>query len=789
MADISQITLPSGTTYDIKDAVARAKAAISVKGNTKIFYTSCQTPASTAAKTMSCTDFDAATDLVSGTILFVFFETANDVDNITFEINNSGAKPVAVNASITATNKAWKSGEVGCFIFNETADFWIMVDSGQATTDYYGVTKLSNATNSTSQDLAATPKAVKDALDAAKAYADGLDTGVSDVKVNGTSVVASGVATINTGTSSAYGVTKLSDDYAPYNSAGTAVTPAGGTAATQAALMGALKHLFGLDNEEDSYEIGVTDFTVGEDDDYGHYLQYSTNDASHPLVRIYFNYNGTHIIRESQDGGSTWTETGHTLPVFKNIKVGSTNITADSSDDILELEAGNNITLTPDAANDKVTIAANYSEATTSAAGLMSSSDKTKLNGIAAGAEVNVQANWTQTTTTADDYIKNKPTLGAAAEKGVDTSIAASSTSVNLPTSAAVETRIQAAIAEAEVGSAAFQGVVNSNSAISGLSDYKKGWYWVVGTAGTYVGQTCEVGDFIFCVSDKASAYAAADFKVVQANIDMSQFGDLAFKDTATGSVSVTSSDAVTSVSHGLDSATASGDDTVLKDVTNAAPTFTGTQKYLHLSTTKGTVTSTGSASLTTSDAVTAVSGSVNTTSTNGIDIKPAGTVSTPTITVTPSTTTKYVASSATGGGTVTNGTAATFTATVSNENVTFGWTANTPTAVTLPSFSSQTIATGITSATSTQPSFTGTQKYLHLSTTKDTVTSTGSISVTTSGAVTAVSGSVNTTATDGIDIKPAGSVSAPTLTKTYVKPKVTATKGTTTSTGTVTVS
>ena len=42
---------------------------------------------------------------------------------------------------------------------------------------------------------------------------------------------------------------------------------------------------------------------------------------------------------------------------------------------------------------------------------------KSKLEGIAAGAEVNVQADWSQTTTTADDYIKNKPTLGALAAK------------------------------------------------------------------------------------------------------------------------------------------------------------------------------------------------------------------------------------------------------------------------------------------------------------------------------------------------------------------------------------
>jgi len=35
--------------------------------------------------------------------------------------------------------------------------------------------------------------------------------------------------------------------------------------------------------------------------------------------------------------------------------------------------------------------------------------DKTKLDGIATGAEVNVQADWNQNDNTQDDYIKNKP--------------------------------------------------------------------------------------------------------------------------------------------------------------------------------------------------------------------------------------------------------------------------------------------------------------------------------------------------------------------------------------------
>lgn len=99
---------------------------------------------------------------------------------------------------------------------------------------------------------------------------------------------------------------------------------------------------------------------------------------------------------------------------FSNVKVGSTTVAADTKTDTLELVAGSNVTLTPDATNDKVTIAATdttYSDATTSASGLMSAADKTKLNGIATGAEVNVQSDWNVSDSTSDAFIKNKPTI------------------------------------------------------------------------------------------------------------------------------------------------------------------------------------------------------------------------------------------------------------------------------------------------------------------------------------------------------------------------------------------
>lgn len=70
---------------------------------------------------------------------------------------------------------------------------------------------------------------------------------------------------------------------------------------------------------------------------------------------------------------------------FTTVKVGTTDLVADSKTDTLTITAGNNITLTPNASGDSFTIAATdttYSNATTSTAGLMSAQDKTKLDGL-----------------------------------------------------------------------------------------------------------------------------------------------------------------------------------------------------------------------------------------------------------------------------------------------------------------------------------------------------------------------------------------------------------------------
>ena len=55
--------------------------------------------------------------------------------------------------------------------------------------------------------------------------------------------------------------------------------------------------------------------------------------------------------------------------------------------------------------------AATVPSASQTEAGLQSAADKTKLDAVAAGAQVNVQADWNQGEATAGSYIKNKPTI------------------------------------------------------------------------------------------------------------------------------------------------------------------------------------------------------------------------------------------------------------------------------------------------------------------------------------------------------------------------------------------
>lgn len=114
--------------------------------------------------------------------------------------------------------------------------------------------------------------------------------------------------------------------------------------------------------------------------------------------------------------GSAWVliPAGDTdSDTWRAIKVNGTQLLGNGiTTGAVNLKSGTNVTV--NGSGSDITISATdttYDDATTSASGLMSASDKTKLNGIASGAEVNVQSDWNVTDNTSDAFIKNKPTI------------------------------------------------------------------------------------------------------------------------------------------------------------------------------------------------------------------------------------------------------------------------------------------------------------------------------------------------------------------------------------------
>lgn len=77
---------------------------------------------------------------------------------------------------------------------------------------------------------------------------------------------------------------------------------------------------------------------------------------------------------------------------------------------------------------------------------------------------------------------------------------------------------VQNAINTAMTSASAFQGTTKDYTTIANAA-YKKGWYWVASAAFTLGAESIEIGDMIFCISNKGTASATTDFSVVQANL------------------------------------------------------------------------------------------------------------------------------------------------------------------------------------------------------------------------------------------------------------------------------
>lgn len=283
-----------------------------------------------------------------------------------------------------------------------------------------------------------------------------------------------------------------------------------------------------------------------------------------------------------------------------------------------KLTAGTNITITNNTISAKDTT---YEAATGDTNGLMASTDKTKLDGIASGAEANVQSDWNVTNTSSDAFIKNKPTIptktsqltndsGYTKNTGTITGVSVNGTSVatsgvanitSIPASVlsgAIKNGVTATTQadgdnSTKVATTAyvdkaiqnlpepmiFKGSLGTSGTITSLpaaATSNEGYTYKVITAGTYANQSAKVGDTF--ISDGKNWVLIPSGDEPNGTVT-----SVTLK--ATGPISIDNSAAITTsgtrtLSHATSGATAGN----YGDSANQTPSYGGTFKVPYLS-------------------------------------------------------------------------------------------------------------------------------------------------------------------------------------------------------------
>ena len=156
--------------------------------NQKTWYGTSTTSASSSTKVVTCEGFT----LEDGAHISVFFKNANTYSSLAYlNVNGTGAILISQTTGSGIAQYMWQAGEVVDFVYSSTNEKWFFVHRATATTTYYGPTKLSSSTSSTSTDTAATPSAVKAAYDLANSQKTTITTGsvtTTNIYVNGKQV-------------------------------------------------------------------------------------------------------------------------------------------------------------------------------------------------------------------------------------------------------------------------------------------------------------------------------------------------------------------------------------------------------------------------------------------------------------------------------------------------------------------------------------------------------------------------------------------------------------------------
>ena len=177
---ISTHNTSTDTHNDIRNLITGLTTRLDTLAN-NVWYGTCATAAATAAKVVTTTTGNFT--LKAGATVYVLFNTAHtSTSRITLNVDGTG--DTAVNLSSTNGMTAYQiaAKQVICFVYDGES---FRVQGGSlATTQYYGLTKLSSSTSSTSTTMAATPSAVKEAYDLAAAAVSSSD--IIDVAHGGT---------------------------------------------------------------------------------------------------------------------------------------------------------------------------------------------------------------------------------------------------------------------------------------------------------------------------------------------------------------------------------------------------------------------------------------------------------------------------------------------------------------------------------------------------------------------------------------------------------------------------
>lgn len=210
---------------------------------------------------------------------------------------------------------------------------------------------------------------------------------------------------------------------------------------------------------------------------------------------------------------------------FGIVKVGTTDIAADTTSDTLEIVAGDAVSLTPDATNDRLTIS-HSSYGTAGTAG--QTTGQTPAFGATANVPYVTFNSTGHETAYGSSTITIPNSLATSSARGLVTlSDATDSSSAAASGVAATPKAVSDALTEAKnyadaaaAGALVYKGTVTSEAGLT--TAYKKGWYWVVGGTSpvTIAGQTCNPGDMIIAHADY-SGTIANDVDIIEGNLTM----------------------------------------------------------------------------------------------------------------------------------------------------------------------------------------------------------------------------------------------------------------------------